>query len=91
MSNHKTPGEAEIHLKETDIIFCLDGEAEFVTGGQAINAKQTEPNELRGSSISGGATRIIKGGDILIIPAGIPHWFKAVHSAFNYSVVKIPQ
>lgn len=91
MSFHDTPGQSEIHLKETDIIYCFEGEAEFVTGGKAIDVKETAPNELRGTSISGGETRKIKGGDVLVIPRGIPHWFKSVQSTFRYSVVKIPE
>ena len=91
MSSHDTPGQSEIHLKDTDIIYCFEGEAEFVTGGKAIDTKETAPNELRGTSISGGETRKIKGGDILIIPKGVPHWFKSIQSPFRYSVVKIPE
>lgn len=91
MSSHDSPGQSEIHLKDTDIIYCFDGEAEFVTGGKAIDAKKTAPNELRGTSIVGGETRKIKGGDVLIVPKGVPHWFKSVQSTFLYSVVKIPE
>jgi quercetin dioxygenase-like cupin family protein len=91
MSKHDTAGEAEIHLKDTDIIYCLDGEAEFVTGGKAIDAKETSANELRGKSIVGGQTREIKKGDILVIPPNTPHWFKSVQKSFRYSAVKIPE
>jgi hypothetical protein len=91
MSSHDSPGQSEIHLKDTDIIYCFEGEAEFVTGGKAVGAKKTAPNELRGTSIVGGETRKIKGGDVLVIPRGVPHWFKSVQSTFLYSVVKIPE
>ena len=31
----------------------------------------------------------LRKGDVIIIPAGVPHWFKEVKSAFNYFVVKV--
>ena len=44
--------------------------------------------ELRGSAIEGGETRHIGAGDVIIIPHGIPHWFKKVTVPFTYYVVK---
>src|SRR5712692_10539793 len=35
--SHRTePGVVEIHTKETDVIYVLDGSATFVTGGKAL-------------------------------------------------------
>jgi quercetin dioxygenase-like cupin family protein len=62
-----------------------------VTGGTAIDLKSTGPEELRGSGIRGGQTRQLKPGDVLIIPNGIPHWFKEVSAPFLYYVVKVRQ
>jgi len=41
-----------------------------------IDSKSTAPGEVRGSGIEGGDTRQLSKGDVLIIPAGVPHWFK---------------
>src|SRR6201997_5124951 len=49
-SRREKPGQAEIHTKDTDVIYVLDGTATFVTGGEGIDAKTTAPNELRGAS-----------------------------------------
>ena len=87
-SRRESPGMAEIHTKDADIIYVLDGTATLVTGGTAIDAKVTEPDELRGSSITGGDTHPLNKGDVLIIPAGVPHWFKEVSNPFLYYVVK---
>ena len=38
----------------------------------------TEPNEIRGTSITGGDIRRIAKGDVIIVPNGTPHWFKDV-------------
>jgi uncharacterized protein GlcG (DUF336 family)/mannose-6-phosphate isomerase-like protein (cupin superfamily) len=87
-SRREKPGQAEIHTKDADIVYVLDGTATLITGGNAIDAKTTEPDELRGSAISGGEVRQLKKGDVIIVPAGVPHWFKEVSNPFLYYVVK---
>jgi glc operon protein GlcG len=88
-SRREQPGQAEIHTKDTDVIYVLEGTATFVTGGEAIGAKETAPNELRGSSIRNGETRKIAKGDVIVVPNGIPHQFLTVTDPFLYYVVKV--
>ncbi len=85
------PGLAEIHTRDTDIIYVLEGSATLVTGGRAIDAKSTGPEELRGSAIEGGETRDIVPGDVVVVPNGTPHWFKQVQGPLLYYVVKVRQ
>jgi glc operon protein GlcG len=87
-SRREMPGMAEIHTRDADIVYVLDGAATLITGGSAVDAKVTEPDELRGSSISGGEAHELKKGDVIIVPAGVPHWFKEVSNPFLYYVVK---
>ena len=87
-SRREKPGMAEIHTRDADIVYVLDGTATLVTGGTAVDAKVTEPGELRGSSISGGEAHPLKKGDVIIVPAGVPHWFREVSNPFLYYVVK---
>jgi len=88
-SRREKPGQAEIHTKDTDIIYVLDGSASVVTGGQSSDAKVTAPDELRGSSIQGGAERHITKGDVLVIPNGVPHQFTQVTNPVLYLAVKV--
>jgi len=88
-SRREKPGQAEIHTKDTDIIYVLDGSATVVTGGQSSDAKVTAPDELRGSSIQGGAERHITKGDVLVIPNGVPHQFTQVTNPVLYLAVKV--
>jgi glc operon protein GlcG len=88
-SRREKPGQAEIHTKDADVIYVLQGSATFITGGEAVDAKITEPNELRGSSIRGGQTRQIAKGDVIIVPHGVPHQFLEVTDPFLYFVVKV--
>src|SRR5262249_9123833 len=80
---------AELHQRDTDVFYIVDGSATLVTGGKMLDSKNTGQNEVRGSGIDGGDTRELNKGDVIIIPAGVPHWFKEVKSSFNYFVVKV--
>lgn len=88
-SRREKPGQAEIHTKDADVIYVLQGSATFVTGGEAVEAKITAPDELRGSSIRSGETREIAKGDVVIVPHGVPHQFLTVTDPFLYYVVKV--
>jgi glc operon protein GlcG len=88
-SRREAAGQAEVHDKDTDIIYVLDGTATFVTGGAVVDGKTTAPDELRGASVRGGQTRQLRKGDVIVVPAGTPHWFQQVTNPFTYYVVKV--
>lgn len=88
-SHRDRPGQAEIHALDTDIVYVLEGTATFVTGGTAVEPRTIAPNEIRGSAIDGGESRKLVKGDVIVVPHGVPHWFKEVSNPFNYYVVKV--
>ena len=88
-SRREKPGQAEIHTQDTDIIYVLQGSATFVTGGTAVDARVTATDELRGSRIDGGETRQLVKGDVVVVPANTPHWFKEVNGALLYYTIKV--
>ena len=81
-------GQVEVHEKETDIFYIMDGEATFLTGGTMIGGKQSRPSQWLGSDIQGGEIHHLTKGDVIVIPAGTPHWFKQVPSSVKYFTVK---
>lgn len=87
-SHRGAPGEVEVHVRDTDIFYVQKGSADLVIGGQVSGEHQVSDGELRGSAIEGGATHHIGAGDVVVIPHGIPHWFKKVTVPFTYYVVK---
>jgi mannose-6-phosphate isomerase-like protein (cupin superfamily) len=89
ISHRATAGEVEIHDKETDTFYVMDGSATLVTGGTMVGGRITAANQQRGKSIIGGETRQLTKGDVVVIPAGIPHWFKEVPRSIDYYVVKV--
>jgi mannose-6-phosphate isomerase-like protein (cupin superfamily) len=82
------PGRVEIHTYETDVFYIVDGTATFVTGGTCADAKATGPGQLLGTTITGGETHHLKKGDVIIVPAGMPHQFIEVSHPFLYFIVK---
>ena len=88
--SHRTgPGVVEIHTKETDVIYVIEGSATFVTGGTALNRTATNPLQPRGTDVKGGEVHHLTKGDVIVVPAGQPHWFKEVPSSVSYYVVKV--
>ena len=88
-SHRSEAGKVEVHARDTDIIYVLEGSATLVTGGTVVDGKTIEPDEVRGAEIRGGDSREIKKGDVIIVPNGVPHWFQKVPGPLNYYVVKV--
>jgi len=82
------PGEVEIHTKDTDVMYVVEGTATLITGGTVTNSRQTGAEELRGTAITGGQTLHLSKGDVVVIPAGTPHWMPETSKPFLYFVVK---
>jgi glc operon protein GlcG len=88
--------DAEIHMEWTDVIYVTRGSATLVTGGRLSNdtTPKTFPDgrpfteTKMGSSIIGGESRRIGVGDVVVIPAGTPHWFKDIDGPFWFFNVK---
>ena len=76
------------HDKVSEVYHVLEGSGTLVTGGTLVSPQRREgASEVvtqingpgySGTSISGGVRRRIAKGDIVIIPAGTPHWFPEV-------------
>jgi len=88
-SRRDKAGLAEVHERDTDIIYVLEGTATFVTGGKVVDGRATGPDEIRGASIEGGETRTLAKGDVIAVANGTPHWFQEVTAPFTYYVVKV--
>ena len=88
-TNRRTAnGNIEIHEKETDIFYVTEGSATIIVGGTAIEPKATRAGQMTAKEIENGKSYNLKKGDMLVIPAGQPHWFKQVNGFINYITVK---
>jgi mannose-6-phosphate isomerase-like protein (cupin superfamily) len=68
-------GESEIHATQNDITTIIEGTATLVTGGKLTKDRKISTNEIRGESITGTDRRAVKAGDIIMVPANMPHQF----------------
>ena len=83
------PGKAETHTNEADVWYVVDGGCVLVVGGTEVGGKEESPGQIRGASISGGTEYKLGKGDVIRIPAGVPHWVKKIEGGeLVYIVVK---
>jgi glc operon protein GlcG len=82
-------GKPELHDHDTDILWVTEGSATFVTGGTIVGKTTKSPGEYGGERIEGGVPHKVVKGDLMIVPAGVPHWFSEVNGTFLYFVVKV--
>jgi mannose-6-phosphate isomerase-like protein (cupin superfamily) len=96
----QTPlGGVAVHFKVTEIYHVMEGAGTLVTGGTMVNAKMRPADALSvrledgpgasGTSIQGGVTRKIRAGDVVVIPAGVPHWFSEIEGSITYVVMRV--
>ena len=92
VAHREGSGEAEYHANQADIMYIQTGEATLIYGGSMVDAKTTAPNEMRGPSISGGMEKKLSPGDVITVPAKLPHQMKLdPGKELTYFVVKVTQ
>jgi mannose-6-phosphate isomerase-like protein (cupin superfamily) len=85
-------GEAELHQNLADVFIVTAGKATLWTGGSMQNSRNTDPGEQRGSGLIRATSISLKTGDIVHIPANVPHQLRISPGAsFTYFVVKVSQ
>ena len=95
------PGTASgiSHDGQTETYVIVSGGGTLVTGGKIVNGRKTAPDSpvtkvLNGPSCSGrieGADvvkKVVKTGDIIIIPAGVPHGWIDITDHVDYLSVR---
>ena len=73
VAHREASGEPEVHMNWADVHIPQDGEAAILYGGKVEGGKETQPGEIRGGKIVGGKTQRLGPGDVILIPAGVPH------------------
>lgn len=66
-------GGGEVHKNFDDLMIVQQGSATLVTGGSLVDPKPGDNGEIRGSSVKDGTSQPLKVGDVVIVPAGLPH------------------
>jgi mannose-6-phosphate isomerase-like protein (cupin superfamily) len=90
LAHREQTGSSEVHQHEADIFVVEEGQASLLTGGILVNSKMSKAGEWRGSSIQGGERHSLSTGDIVHIPAGVPHQLLIDKGKpFTYFVIKV--
>jgi mannose-6-phosphate isomerase-like protein (cupin superfamily) len=90
LAHREGSGLAEVHDTEADIMVISEGEVTMVYGGTVVDGKTTAPGEIRGASIRGGTEVKLGAGDMLHIPAKVPHqMLLAAGKQVTYFVAKV--
>jgi mannose-6-phosphate isomerase-like protein (cupin superfamily) len=66
-------GVGELHQHFDDLMIVEEGSATLVTGGSLVDPKTVSPGEIRGTSVQNGTSKMLGVGDVVIVPAGLPH------------------
>jgi hypothetical protein len=83
------------HDQQTEGYLIISGGGTLVTGGKIVNGRKSAPDAevtkvLNGPSCSGTAVgadvvkKVVKTGDIIIIPAGVPHGWTDIGDHVDY-------
>jgi mannose-6-phosphate isomerase-like protein (cupin superfamily) len=87
------------HDLVSEVYHILDGSATLMTGSDIVDAKRRPADDRtvrmlngpgsNGASIRNGKSYDLKAGDVVIIPAGVGHWFTKINDHIRYVMVRI--
>lgn len=92
LSHRENPGRAEMHDIENDIFFVQSGQAVLLVGGRLVKPERVAKGQTLAKGIKGGIRQRLSAGDVVHIPAKMPHQLLVEPGApFTYFVVKVLQ
>src|ERR1700679_2666364 len=97
--NNVAGGAVAEHDLVSEVYHIIDGSATLVLGSDITELKRRPADDRavrllngpggNGASIRNGATYQLKPGDVVIIPAGVGHWFTKIDDHIRYLMVRI--
>ena len=80
---------AGTHGKKADPYLIRSGEATLTTDGELITPKAAggaaaKEGDIDGTGIRNGKSRTVRAGDVIFIPAGVPHQITAVNGEVQF-------
>lgn len=86
----KKPGRPAIHPDQAEYAIVIEGRGTLISGGTMADAATSKPDLVEGSRIVGGKTRNLAAGDVMLIPAGTPHYFGITGDRLVLLGMKLP-
>ena len=94
IAHREADGLVEVHENWSDLVFVVSGTASLRVGGELRQPYVESPGELRGKNGVGGTLHVVHQGDVVNVPAGIPHQFLVPPGQqitfFTMKIAKIP-
>jgi mannose-6-phosphate isomerase-like protein (cupin superfamily) len=82
---------ANVHEKEAEFYYVVEGSATLLTGGKLRNEKRLNPENLTGTGIDGAASRHIAKGDFFLVPENTPHGFADIAGTLVIMSMHVPR
>ena len=86
----KRPGRPAVHPDQAEYAIVVAGAGTLISGGTLVRSTAVKPDLVEGSDIVGGTTRILAPGDVMLIPAGVPHTFGITGERLVLLGIKLP-
>ena len=97
--NSAASGAVAEHDLVSEVYHVIDGSATLVLGWDVTDLKKRPADDRavrmlngpggNGASIRNGVTYHLKPGDVVIIPAGVGHWFTRIDDHISYLMVRV--
>jgi mannose-6-phosphate isomerase-like protein (cupin superfamily) len=97
--NNVAGGAVAEHDLVSEVYHIIDGSATLVLGSDITELKRRPADDRavrmlngpggNGTSIRNGVTYQLKPGDVVIIPAGVGHWFTKIDDHISYLMVRV--
>ncbi|MGF7148611.1 quercetin dioxygenase-like cupin family protein [Sphingomonas zeicaulis] len=87
----RKPGRPAVHPDEAEYAIVVEGAGTLIMGGTLADPEVRRPGLTEGSRIEGGTTHKLAPGDVMLIPAGAPHWFGIDGTHLVLLGIKLPK
>lgn len=94
-----SPTPVAEHDQVSEVYHIIDGSATLVTGADIVGWKRRPATQQNvrllngpggdGTSIRNGVSHELKPGDVIVIPAGVGHWFTKIDDHIRYLMVRV--
>ena len=84
---HRTvPQNAIVHATGWEVHHIVGGSGTIVTGGTLV--RSVDGRGGRVATIADGESRRVSTGDVIIVPAGTPHWYSQIDGSVTYLEIR---